>query len=209
MTRKYGVDLRGEFHTVEELQEIRLKYARIANKRLRALEKADMTVYAYDVATLYTQRTRGTKRFSESRKALENPQSLMREIDQLTTFLNMQTSTVRGQRQLEKQKMRAFEKKLGAEIPDKKEFWNFLSSNVFQQLRHARRGDSNYFVDFYVRAKEKGWNNQKIYDALEQYRKGEIQGIDELFDEAKLSFIKGNKRANNKRKSRNRRSKDS
>lgn len=192
---KYGMDLRGEFHTVEELQSIRLKYAKIANARLRSLERAGRDVFAYDVATRYTGRTRNSKRFSESKKFSENPRDLMRDIDALTQFLNSQTSTVRGQKKLENEKINNFEKKLGVSIPDKREFWNFLSGSSFQDLRGSRKGDSNYFVDFYVRSKEEGYSLDEINQALDEYRRGEVKGIDELFNQTGLSFIEGNTNA--------------
>lgn len=192
---EYGIDLRGEFHTVEELQSIRLRYAKIANVRLRSLERAGRDVFAYDVATRYTSRTRNSKRFSESKKFSENPRDLMRDIDVLTQFLNSQTSTIRGQKKLENEKINNFEKKLGVSIPDKREFWNFLSGSSFQDLRGARKGDSNYFVDFYVRSKEVGYSLDEINQALDDYRRGEVKGIDELFNKTGLSFIEGNTNA--------------
>lgn len=192
---KYGMDLRGEFHTVEELQSIRLKYAKIANARLRSLERAERDVYAYDVATRYTERTRKSKRFSEAKKFSKNPRDLMRDIDALTQFLNSQTSTVRGQKKLENKKINSFEKKLEVTIPNKREFWNFLSGNSFQNLRGARKGDSNYFVDFYVRSKEEGYSLADINKALDEYRRGEVKGIDELFNKTGLSFIEDNTNA--------------
>lgn len=190
--RDYRLDLRGRFYSVDELQKIRRHYAHIANQRLSALEKADMAVYAYDVATHYTRMTRGSKRFSESKKFSEDPTVLKREIDALTTFLSSRTSTISGQKAVNRQKMQSFERKFGASIDDKREFWNFLSSETFQALRRARRGDSDFYVEFYLRSKEKGLSSKQIDDLLEEYRKGEISGIDELFEEANLNFMGGN-----------------
>lgn len=192
---EYGIDLRGEFHTVEELQGIRLKYARIANKRLKRLEDAGRDVYAYTTATLYTQRTRGSNRFSTSKRFSESAEVLMRDIEALTTFLNQRTSTISGQKTLEREKIQTFEKKLGRRIDNPQEFWNFLSGSSFQDLRGARRGDSNYFVDFYVRASDEGYSTEEINKLLDEYRRGEVKGIDELFEEVGLNFIEGNTNA--------------
>lgn len=196
--REYRLDLRGRFYSVDELQKIRRHYAHIANERLRALENADMAVYAYDVATHYTRMTRGSRRFSESKKFSEDPAVLKREIDALTTFLTSRTSTISGQKAVNRQKMQTFERKFGANIDGKREFWNFLSSATFQALRRARRGDSDFYIEFYLRSKEKGLSNEQIDELLDEYRKGEISGIDELFEEANLNFL-GSNNGKNKR----------
>ena len=196
--REYRLDLRGRFYSVDELQKIRRHYAHIANERLRALEKADMAVYAYDVATHYTRMTRGSRRFSESKKFSEDPAVLKREIDALTTFLTSRTSTISGQKAVNRQKMQTFERKFGANIDGKREFWNFLSSATFQALRRARRGDSDFYIEFYLRSKETGLSNEQIDELLDEYRKGEISGIDELFEEANLNFL-GSNNGKNKR----------
>ena len=99
---EYDIDLRGGFYTIEELEALRRKYAKRANQRLLRLERAGLNYYAYDRAMLYLERTRKSKRFSESRGFKGNKQALLRELDSLTTFLNSRTSTVSGQRSIER-----------------------------------------------------------------------------------------------------------
>lgn len=181
-------DLRGKFHTIEELEATRLRLARKANRRLRALEKAGYDYYAYDVATLYTERTRDSKRFSENKKLKMSKEALVHEIDALLTFLNSKSSTVKGQKTIEDNKISAFRKK-GYDVDSPRELFNFFDSAVYNDLANRKGITSDELVDFYLRNKESGTTEDAIYEALEKFRSQEIVGVDELFSETGLSIL--------------------
>lgn len=170
---------------VTDLQETRLRLAKTANRRLRSLEKAGLDYYAYDVATLYTQSTRGRNRFSESRTALTDIKSLLNEISKLNTFLNSKSSTIRGQRSIQQNKINAFKNK-GYSMENPRELYNFFES---EQFKNAKGITSDFLVDYFLRGREKGVDEQELYDALDRFNESETMGADELFNEVGLNIL--------------------
>ena len=78
-----------------ELQRIVRKAAKAANQRLRTLEKAGETQYAYKAATKHLLKETGAKRYKERTKT-QSRESLIKEFVLLRDFLSAQTSTITG-----------------------------------------------------------------------------------------------------------------
>ena len=93
MAKQYSLDLT-DFKTAAELNAQRLRLARIANRRLRALESAGRDYWAYDRATNYTQRSRGTNRYSQKKEWNGSIEGLKQELEELIAFLNSKTGDV-------------------------------------------------------------------------------------------------------------------
>lgn len=178
---EYDIDLRGRFYAIEELESLRRKFAKRANQRLLRLERAGLDYYAYDRAQLYLNRTRGTNRFSESKNYKGSKQALLRELDALTTFLGSKTSTVAGQRQIEREKIRMFEQK-GYHVGDNsRQFFNFLSSSAYKQLSNSKI-PSEMLIEFYTKAIDAGKSLGQIYTELDKFARGAVSGVDTLFN---------------------------
>lgn len=177
---EYDIDLRGRFYTIEELEALRRKYAKRANQRLLRLERAGLNYYAYDRAMLYLERTRKSKRFSESRGFKGNKQALLRELDSLTTFLNSRTSTVSGQRSIEREKIRTFENK-GYNVGDPRQFFNFLSSFAYKSLANSKI-PSEMLIEFFTKSRDSEKSLGQIYGELEKFKRGAVSGVDTLFN---------------------------
>lgn len=177
---EYDIDLRGRFYTIEELESLRRKFAKRANQRLLRLERAGLDYYAYDRAALYLSRTRGTHRFSESKTYKGSKQALLRELDALTTFLGSKTSTVAGQRSIERAKIRAFEQK-GYHISNSRSFFNFLSSSVYKKLANSKI-PSEILIEYYTKSADAEKSLGQIYTELEKFSRGAISGVDTLFN---------------------------
>lgn len=169
-----------------ELEALYKQMSRRANSRLRSLERADRAFWAYDKATLYTQRAYGKNRFPTSPGKMSD-KGLIRVLEEAQAFLNSQTSTVRGSKAVDKKIVDTFERK-GIKISDKKEFFNFLDSSQFRSLSN-KKIDSDRLIEFYTRSKEKGDSNQEIEDLLEEFRQGKIDGIDELYEKQGFNFL--------------------
>lgn len=182
------IDLRRKDVDIEEVRSIRRKLAKRANQRLRVLEKNKLTKNAYRVATRYTQQTRGKDRFSEAKMVKADMGYLKQEILELERFLNSVTSTLTGYKKLEQQRLKVF-RDYGLKVKDTQEFFDFLDSEIYKQLAN-KAISSDILQEFYDTAKsKKDAKKEEIQKALEKFREGNIDTIDELYEEFDLTFM--------------------
>ena len=163
--------------STSELRDLRNRLARVANQRLRAIEKASSNISgqayteygAYEKAEEYLERF-GKRRFTAkdttNSKNKMSRSELQREVVELQGFLNSKTSTVRGYRAVERQRIRAFQEK-GIKFSDTKEFYDFLNSGEFAGLRKALSSDK--IVEKYDEMRE-GMTHDEVMKALSDYR---------------------------------------
>lgn len=162
--------------STSELRELRNRLASVANQRLRAIEKASSSISgqaftdygAYEKAEEYLQRY-GKKRFTakDTTKSKKMTRSeLQREVVELQGFLTSKTSTVRGYRAVERQRLRTFQSK-GIRFADSKEFYEFLNSGEFAGLRKALSSDK--ILEKYDEMRE-SMSHDEIMKALSEYR---------------------------------------
>lgn len=85
-------------YSTEELREVNRRAAKAANSRLRALEKAGQTKWAYNMAARLTGKEK--PRFVESQKAIEkmSRQQLEKQFYNLREYITAKTSTLQGLR---------------------------------------------------------------------------------------------------------------
>ncbi|HBV82331.1 MAG TPA: hypothetical protein DEB74_05965 [Lachnospiraceae bacterium] len=125
------------------------QYAKKANSRLLRLEKAGYDYYAYDVATSYTMDVFGTNRYSARIKGRDK-HDIREEILSIYQFLNNKTSTVKGQKELERSRIERFVEKgvISEDMPRDKqvEFLRFLGSDSVRNFVDAI-GNSDIVVD--------------------------------------------------------------
>ena len=163
--------------STSELRELRNRLASVANQRLRAIEKASSNISgqayteygAYEKAEEYLERF-GKRRFTAkdttTSKNKMSRSELQREVVELQGFLNSKTSTVRGYRAVERQRLRTFQGK-GIKFADTKEFYDFLNSGEFAGLRKALSSDK--IVEKYDEMRESMFHDE-IMKALSEYR---------------------------------------
>lgn len=184
----YDIDLRRNDIDIDKVRTIRRKLAKRANQRLRVLEKNKLTKNAYRVAMRYTQQTRGKDRFSEAKMVKADLKYLRQEILELERFLNSVTSTLSGYKELEKQRLKVF-RDFGLEVKDTQEFFDFLNSEIYKQLAN-KAISSDILQEFYDTVKsKKEAKREEIQKALEKFREGNIDTIDELYEEFDLTFM--------------------
>ena len=169
--------------STRELRELRNRLAQVANRRLRAIEKASSSISgqayteygAYEKAEEYLERF-GKRRFTAkdttNSKNKMSRSKLQREVVELQAFLNSKTSTVRGYRAVERQRVRTFQGK-GIQFADTKEFYDFLNSGEFAGLRKALSSDK--IVEKYDEMRE-SMSHEQIMKALSDYR-GKVSRI--------------------------------
>lgn len=177
-----------------ELRSLRNRLAKVANQRLRAIENASSNVTgqayieygAYEKAEEYLQRY-GKRRFTatDSTKSKSSRSDLQREVIELQAFLNSKTSTVRGYRTVERQRIKTFKDK-GIKFADTKEFYDFLNSGEFGGL--CRALSSEKIVEKYDEMRD-SMSHDEIMEALEKYRANtqriSIKSFNEAMKEAK------------------------
>lgn len=200
---QYGltIDLRGQKYDIEEVRKLRKKLAKRANARLATLERRGYTKNAYRIATRYTEETRGKKRFSEAMLKKAGIEYLRDEIETLRDFLTSKSSTIKGNMEIEKERLEFFrgvrkvdkEGKLtgmGLEISDSEEFFKFLNSTEYKTLAN-KMISSSVLMEFYDSVKESNEDAkyEELLKALEEYRKGKVKSVDDLYEQFDLKFM--------------------
>ena len=170
--------------SVEYLQQLRYKFAKRANQRMRRLEKAERDKFAYKVVNRYLKRI-NRKRFSESKKVNMNITQIKRELRELIYFLNAPTSTITGQKKLEGHILNKFREKYTVISPE--DFFTFLSSATFKHL--SKSESSDFLIEFYDKASDDGVTHEKIMESLKKFESGKIKTIDKLYEEYGLTLI--------------------
>lgn len=183
-----NIDLRGKRYDIDEVRALRRKLAKRANARLLSLERKGLTKNAYRVATRYTQATRGRNRFSEAYLKSAEISYLREDIENLRVFLNSVTSTVSGYNQLKKERIARFRQK-GLKIDDEDQFYRFLNSKIYKDLAN-KLISSDKLIEFYDDVVDGGKYEMKdLKEALEEFKKGDVESIDDLYEMFNLKFL--------------------
>ena len=182
------------YHTqknlLPDLNKMRARLAKNANKRLRELEDAGLDFYAYDIVADYlrTHRPETDKvRFSENPKYLEvtannkdNLAALKTEITKLQAFLTSESSTVQGQKRIEARRIETFGnwKPKGSRANYKgidlgkqaqtKQFYRFLNSETFKKLRQTFSSEQ-IFTAYKNGSRDGSKAQRKIQKAMKDY----------------------------------------
>ena len=175
-------DVYGEQYSTAQLQDIRRRLAKRANNSLRDLSRNSSPItgevynsYGAAVDALDYLKKRNRRYFSESLNLTKNRTVLKAEIQRLQYFLTRPSHSIRGQREIEQKRMSTFEAK-GIHFAGNKEFYQFLNSGTFQNLRKSQYS-SEQLVEDYERAREKGSTHDQVMgrleDSLEDFRQGE------------------------------------
>ena len=171
---------------IKDLESFRRSLAKVANNRLRELEKNNMAYYAYDVAADYlrTQGKKGKLRFYEGVKPIDQL-ATRREIQTLQNFLSMPSSTVAGQKRIEAKRIETFgnwkpkdkknSKMKGINLSRQaqtKIFYEFLNSKAFENLRKFYSSEQIFraYKDGNVGGSK---SQKKIQNAMQDYVKNE------------------------------------
>lgn len=184
-SEKIELDLRGDFTSLDDLNKLRLKLARRANSRLLRLEKKGLVGWAYKPAVRYTQQAYGSNRFSTRKEISDNPFEVIEEVEEIINFLNAESSTVTGVRNIESRITETFRKK-GLDIKNPKDFFDFLSSETYKQSE--KNLSSEQIQELFDRATGAGKTAMEIKQTLEDFNNKKINTIDELYEDVGLDF---------------------
>lgn len=192
----------------KELIALRVKYAKRANQRLVRLERSESPITgkaykagAYDIAMDYLKTTRETSggkfRFSESAaytktineetgKTAYDMYRIKRDILELQRFLSSKSSTVAGNKSIERKRIETFEAQgISAEAAESDEFYEFLNSNAYEYFT-LNQFTSEEIIDIYSQFREAGLDADKIQAAFDELkdmdmeqRRNALEGVTE------------------------------
>lgn len=160
---------------LQQLDALRVKLSKRANQRMRRLESTQSQFGtesyadygAAEIAKFYLEKTGRSNRFTEQAGAgrfrtasgILSSTSLRNEIKELQRFLAAPTSTVAGQKKIEQLRVEAFKTgnwKGGMAITfgGSKQFYQFLNSKVYKNLRDVAGFTSEQIIEVYEQARQ-------------------------------------------------------
>lgn len=165
---------RGDGSALRQLRQINRQLARRANTRLRRLEQENLDYYAYDRAQAFINEKTNNNRFTTSSRILEEPSDYRTQILELVTFLESESSTVRGQRAIQNRRVESFREN-GVNIPAGAEqmFNDFLSTGLFDELKDYVDSDQVAY-DFGRIVENKDISFQRIDEEFTKVLEGQI-----------------------------------
>lgn len=169
-TERINIDVRGGGYTSEELDRMRRKLAKRANARLLSLERAGRDYWAYDIAQQYLN-ARNRRRFSE-RGFKGSERNVIRELEEIISFLNSASSTITGSKSIEAKIKSSFARK-GVNVSDfeSRDFFDFLDW-YNSDKRGRSKIQSAIAIDFYNKAIQQGKSKEDVETAIEQFKQG-------------------------------------
>lgn len=167
-----------------ELVSLRRSMAKRANTRLTALEKKDYDYYSYDKAAAYATSKYGKARFSTKKVSDED---LYKDLLQIRKFLESKSSTLTGQREIEKKKAETY-REMGFDFDDKemKKFLKFLGDEDIRGIikmsgKSKYGGHSGEIIDAIRGQWKSNVDLVKIRNLFREYASDKI-GYDELLE---------------------------
>jgi hypothetical protein len=142
--------------------------AQASNKKIKDLEKNNITQYAYGLAETYNK-AEGRKNNSFYRGInFTNNEELKQHLDNMIHFYNAKTSTPQGYKESIQTRLDAFREK-GVIIPKDREyeFFQFLSSNEFKKM--GSRIDSKQVASTFNEARNLGQDIEEINQAFRDF----------------------------------------
>lgn len=130
------------------LEQENRKLANLANRRLRALEKANLDMFAYDRAITYLANSDRT-RFSTKLPSPSNYKAIVEQMQELITFINARTSTVAGARNTLNAKIDMLMKQTGHTYTEaeKNRIGRLIGTDSISTLLREVKGNSDEVID--------------------------------------------------------------
>jgi hypothetical protein len=142
--------------------------AQASNKKIKELEKNNITQYAYSLADTYNKAD-GRKNNTFYRGInFTNNEQLKQHLDNMIHFYNAKTSTPQGYQESIQTRLDAFREK-GVMIPKNREaeFFQFLASNEFKKM--GSRIDSKQVASTFNEARNLGQDIEEINQAFRDF----------------------------------------
>jgi len=159
--------------TIQELQQMYKKLAKRLDQRLREMERAGQTRYAYQVAQREYKHLFGNERKEPrfERRLPDNVQQLRAGINAVETVLNLPSSTKRGMRAITAQAAATLNKNYKGIDIGAADLGSFFESGIYKDLR------TKYSSDTIVRGIAKmRQDEERIERQLDRFGKYHVHG---------------------------------
>lgn len=139
----------GDSDAYSRLQKENRRLAKLANSRLRALEKAGLDMFAYDRAITYLK-NKDSNRFSSRLASSDDWRGMVTQLSELVTFINAKTSTVAQAKEYMDKKLSKFSEYTGKQYTESQKYHmaRLLGTDTISTLLRDVRGASEEVVDF-------------------------------------------------------------
>lgn len=163
------------------------------NRRMSSLEEAGLDYGAYNKIYNYLGIIRNyrnkVRRAPITKGSHETKSNLKKQIREMDAFLQSESSTIEGQLAIRQRIVDTFRGyKHGFELKYEKSFFDFLGSEQYKNI--ANRGISSEMLqewfDRTYKGTEESWN--EIMSAMEEFEKGEITALTELYEKVGDDF---------------------
>ena len=182
----------GSLPSYKFLQEQNRRLAKLANSRLRALEKSGYDMFAYDRAYTYLHNL-GQRRFSTKLPDQSDYKGMVSQLSELVTFINAKTSTVAGARKALNDKLDKISEFTGKEYTEEQKFrlGRLLGTDTVSTLLREVRGDSGEVIDVLEEISMNEANIENISSIIDKHLAGynpfgdnsDYMSYDEMMDE--------------------------
>lgn len=199
----------GDVQAQTELRTYNTYLTRQANRRMTLLEKKDFDYYAYDRAISYVQ-AEGTyegissyNRFQTDINIIGDYDNMAIQIQELQRFLQSKSSTISGQREIIRDRIRTFKDRYGIDIDPStaKDFFRYLGTEEVNEILEAsgkaKRGYGSAFVveALYGEFIDTKGQGGEIMKAIENYNSIDEEGnrkgyFDDIWNKLKQYNIK-------------------
>lgn len=166
--------------SLEQKRQVYPELAKSANQRLRRLEARDETDWAYKRVMKDLRTPKGVApRFAYSKISDITESALNNRLSDVLRFLNSESSTVSGIRDINKRRIAKFREN-GYTIKNEDLFIEFLKSETFKSL--AEQADSEFIMEDIDLAMNQGYSLDEILAGYNEFINrdigfNQIQGI--------------------------------
>lgn len=187
----------GSEESYKYLRSQYLKLSKLANSRIRALEKAGYDMFAYDRIITYLK-NHDLRRFSSKFAPSTDYKEMVNQLSELVTFINSKTSTVAGARKMLDAKVDMISEQTGTiYTPEQKlKIGKLLGTDSISTLLREVRGNSQEVIEVIEELALTDSNVEQISSIIDKHLAGynpfsnspffdnfDYMSYDELMDE--------------------------
>ena len=194
----------GSTESYKFLQKENRRLAKLANSRMRALEKANLDMNAYNRVNTYLSNL-GLKRFSTKLAPSTDYKGMVNQLSELITFINAKTSTVAGAREALNSKIDKIEEFTGKTYtPEQRHrLGQLLGTDSISSLLREVKGDSGEVIEVLEELSMNDVNRDDITSIIDKHLAGynpfeenpffsnaDYMAYDEMMDELRSLYRK-------------------
>lgn len=182
----------GNAKSYEFLKTEYSRLSKLANSRLRSLEKANLDMFAYDRVMTYLE-NQGKRRFSTKFVPSSDYRSMVNVMSELINFINAKTSTVAAAREALNKKLDKISEYTGTTYTEEQKYrlGHLLGTDSVSTLLRDIRGDSQEVLEMLEDISMTDADTSKLTSIIDNYLQGynpfdsssSYMSYDEMMDE--------------------------